>query len=272
MTEAIVLGTAQDGGLPQPACRCVNCETAREDPSRRRLVSCLGLVSDSGRGFLIDATPDLREQVMLLPGLSGILLTHAHMGHVAGLLWLGREAMAVRDLPLWVGPRMLEHLSGNEPWASMIRDRHLLPRVLRAGESVLLDEGLTVTPIPVRHRAEWSETFAFKVAGENLTILWLPDIDAFGTGSLSRVLEGVDIAFLDGTFFSAAELPHRDLAEIPHPLIPNTLRLIEALAPTAEIHFVHLNHTNPLWDPAAPEFAALGPRARIAAEGSRFRL
>jgi pyrroloquinoline quinone biosynthesis protein B len=272
VTEALILGTAQDGGLPQPGCGCRNCETAREDPSRGRLVSSLGLVTDSGRGFLIDATPDFREQVTRLPKLSGILLTHAHMGHIAGLLWLGREAMAVRELPLWVGPRMLEHLTLNEPWAALIREGHLLPRILREGEAVLLDEGLTVIPVPVRHRAEWSETFAFRVTGRDATILWLPDIDALGTGSLSRLLEGIDIAFLDGTFYSGAELPHRDLGEIPHPMVADTLSLLATLKPAAEIHFVHLNHTNPLWDPASPEVATLKGRARVAVEGSHLHL
>lgn len=272
MTEAIILGTTQDGGLPQPRCDCRNCSAAREDTSRRRLVSCLGLVSESGRGFLIDATPDLREQVAALPELSGILLTHAHMGHVAGLLWLGREAMAVKELPLWVGPRMLEHLSGNEPWASLIRDRYLMPHLLRPDEPVELDDGLTVIPVPVKHRAEWSETFAFKVAGEKRTLLWVPDIDAFGTNSLGNLLYGMDVAFLDGTFYSRAELPHRDLAEIPHPLVADTLRLLDALKPRAQINFVHLNHTNPLWDPESPVVKALGNRAAIAREGERLEL
>ncbi len=272
MSEAIVLGTAQDGGLPQPCCECRNCSTARGDTSRHRLVSCLGLISGNGRGFLIDATPDLREQVTQLPKLSGILLTHAHMGHVAGLLWLGREAMAVRELPLWVGPRMFEHLSGNEPWASLIRDRYLMPRILRPDEPVELDDGLTVIPVPVKHRAEWSETFAFKVAGESRALLWVPDIDAFGTNSLSNLLFGVDVAFLDGTFYSGAELRNRDLAEIPHPLVADTLVLLEALKPKAEINFVHLNHTNPLWVPDSPEAKTLGERAQVAQAGVHFQL
>jgi pyrroloquinoline quinone biosynthesis protein B len=235
-------------------------------------VSCLGLISEHGRGFLIDATPDFRDQVTRLPELSGILLTHAHMGHVAGLLWLGREAMAVKELPLWVGPRMLEHLSGNEPWASLIRSRTVRPRVLRANEPVELDEGIAVTPVPVKHRGEWSETFAFKVAGERRTLLWVPDIDAFGTHSLGRLLAGVDVAFLDGTFHTAAELPHRDLAEIPHPLVTDTLRLLEALNSKAEIHFVHLNHSNPLWDPDSPEARELLGRTRVAREGARLEI
>ncbi len=272
MTEALLLGTAQDGGLPQPGCRCENCEAARRDPSRRRLVSCLGLVTDSGKGYLVDATPDFREQVERLPELSGILLTHAHMGHVAGLLWLGREAMAVRELPVWVGPKLLAHLSANEPWAALIADRYLLPHVLRPGEPVAIEPDLTITPLPVHHRAEWSETFAYRIAGPTKTILWLPDIDAFGRGSLTHLLTGVDLAFLDGTFFSAKEIPGRDLTEIPHPLVTETLALLDDLDLTTEIRFVHLNHTNPLWDPTSAEADSLAGRAGIAKEGGRIAL
>ncbi len=93
--QAIVLGVAQDGGVPHLGCSRDPCEAARRDPARAQRVAALGLVV-SGDGasqyFMIDATPDFRSQVDTLLGdqranrpagrpLDGILLSHAHIGH-----------------------------------------------------------------------------------------------------------------------------------------------------------------------------------------------
>lgn len=257
MRKAIILGTAQDGGYPHAGCVSSCCESARRDAARARRVACLGLVAD-GEGFLVDATPDLPRQVHALPRLSGLLLTHAHMGHIAGLLWLGREAMSVRKLPLFVGPRLLyEHLEENEPWATLLANGHLVPRVVEAGVPFEPAPGLSVTGIPVPHRGEWSETFAFRIEGPDRTLLWLPDIDRFPDGSLEAWLDGVDLAFLDGTFWSASELTGRCPSEVPHPALSETVRRLAKLRPEAAVSFVHLNHTNPCLDPASGETAEL---------------
>ena len=86
--EAILLGTAQDGGVPQAGCGCERCRAAQADPARRCLVACLGLVDRAhGQSWLIDATPDFRAQIQALAEfapdcpLAGIALTHAHVGH-----------------------------------------------------------------------------------------------------------------------------------------------------------------------------------------------
>jgi len=257
---ARILGTAQDGGLPQPGCVCENCAVARRMPTRARRVTSLGLVSADGRGFLVDATPDLPRQVEALPEFSGLLLTHGHMGHVAGLQWLGREAMAVFGLPVFLGERLLDHLTSNEPWATLFRDAYLAPEVLTPGKEIRLSNDLRVTPVPVPHRAEWSETFAFRVSGPERTVLWMPDIDRLDRDSLEELLDGVDSALIDGTFWSDGELPGRDMSEIPHPLACDTADLLVDLKPKAAVSFVHLNHTNPLWSLESEERLGLGRR------------
>src|SRR5688500_11956965 len=100
--RAVVLGIAQHGGVPHIGCRQDLCAAARRDPARRQRVASVGLVDGAAR-FLIDATPDLPSQIDALWGseappdrrrpLAGILLTHAHVGHYAGLIHLGREAL-----------------------------------------------------------------------------------------------------------------------------------------------------------------------------------
>ncbi len=262
--RAIVLGTVQDGGYPHAGCRCARCEAARRDPARARKVAALGLVDAAGEGILVEAGPDLPEQVLALPSLSRILLTHAHLGHVAGLLWLGKEAMAVRGVPLSCGRRLFEHLAFHEPWRTLVRDGHVLPGVVLPDREIPVGKGLFATPLLVPHRAEWSETFAWRIRGPHRTLLWLPDIDRFDDERLRALLEGVDVAFLDGTFWSADEVPGRDLREIPHPLVPETAAALARLGATAEVSFLHLNHTNPLLDPGSEASRTL---ARLYEEG-----
>ncbi|MCK4571227.1 pyrroloquinoline quinone biosynthesis protein PqqB, partial [Candidatus Bipolaricaulota bacterium] len=98
--EAIVLGTAQDGGIPHFGCDCSHCRAAWNDDSKRRLVASLGIIDHGAKAYwLVDASPDIREQLHLLVSsypsyrLAGVLLTHAHIGHYLGLAFLGRESL-----------------------------------------------------------------------------------------------------------------------------------------------------------------------------------
>lgn len=257
---AIVLGTAQDGGVPQAGCRCDTCQAARRDRSLSRCVASLGIVSREGQGYLIDATPDLPEQLDRLPGLHGLLLTHAHMGHCSGLLYLGKEVMAVRRLPVWMGPRLFEHLEDNEPWASLLNAGYLVPNFVISQKPIPIGAEITVHGIPVQHRGEWSETFAYRVKGPNRALLWCPDIDEFDVPALAALLDEVDTAFLDGTFWNRNEIPYRNIDEVPHPTVTDTLDLLEKVRPKAKITFTHLNHTNPLWNRESREFRELVAR------------
>ena len=96
--EAILLGIAQDAGVPQAGCYCFNCMRARSHPSQRQYTVCLGLIDRVDKQtWLIDATPDFREQLHILHQaapdcqLNGIILTHLHMGHYTGLVFVGPE-------------------------------------------------------------------------------------------------------------------------------------------------------------------------------------
>ncbi|HYB53455.1 MAG TPA: MBL fold metallo-hydrolase, partial [Thermoanaerobaculia bacterium] len=138
-----------------------------------------------------------------------------------------------------------------------------------------LTEKLRVTALAVPHRDEDSDTVAFLVQGPSRKLLWLPDIDRWEKWDrpIARVLAGVSVAYLDGTFYSANEIPGRSIADIPHPLVPDTVSLLSAKGkPTATVFFVHLNHTNRLlWD----KQAAAGLKTQgffVAKEGARHPL
>jgi len=283
-TVAIVLGTAQDGGVPQPGCGCSACGAARLDPTLARRPSCLGLLDEAtGSRWMVDATWQFPAQLDALNAAAdesadgppdGILLTHAHIGHYAGLVHLGREVMASHEVPLWVMPRMAAFLSSNQPWASLLEDHNVVLQELAADRSADLGNGLSVRPVPVPHRDELSETVAFEITGPSRRVLWLPDIDAWDE-RLEAWLSDVDVAWLDGTFFADAELPGRDIHQVSHPRVGEHLQEYSRLADDAgvDLRLIHLNHSNPLCDPGSPEslqVAACG--VEVAAEGECVQL
>lgn len=274
--SARLLGVAQDGGLPQPGCHCPNCSAARQNPALRQQVVSLGVVdSAAGKSWLIDATPDFPAQYDALTAaapLAGILLTHAHIGHYPGLMYLGPEAMNVRDLPVYATPRMADFLRTNAPWSALAAHGHIRLREIRPGNPVSLTSSLEITPVVVPHRDEYSDTVGYLLRGPARTLFYCPDSDHWRdfAPTFAQWLAGVDIALLDGTFFSADELPSRDLSQIPHPLITETGALLADAS--TNVTFIHMNHSNPVWHPG-PERAWLEAREMgVGASGQEWRL
>ena len=275
-----VLGIAQDGGYPQAGCQQPCCAAGWEDIECRRAVASLGIVDPaSGEGWLIDATPDFPSQLAGLQQaggatLAGICLTHAHIGHYTGLVYLGKEAMATRQLPVYAMPRMQEFLRQQQPWAALCAEQHLQLEKLSDQTPRPLNERIEVTPVVVPHRAEFSETIGLIISGHSRRVLWLPDIDSWddSQSSLEELLGQVDVAYVDGTFFDGDELVGRSLQDVPHPTALQTLERL-ALLPASErakVRFVHLNHTNPLLDSASAATATVEQAGSgVARQGER---
>lgn len=283
----LVLGIAQDGGAPQAG---TPAEPGWHDPARKRLATSLALVDPStGERWLFDATPDFPEQLQRLdeiapskerPGLSGIFLTHAHIGHYTGLMYLGKEVIGARDVPVWAMPRMSQFLTDNGPWQQLVRINNIKLQPLTAGTPVQLNGGLKVTPILVPHRQEYSEVVGFRIEGPDASVLFIPDIDSWtqwdeqGTRIEDEIAK-VDVAYLDGTFFANGEIPGRDMSGFPHPFISSSLARFAALPASerAKIRFIHLNHSNAaLWPDTDAHKQVLAAGARIAREGEQISL
>jgi pyrroloquinoline quinone biosynthesis protein B len=163
-------------------------------------------------------------------------------------------------------PRMRDFLEHNGPWDQLVRLGNIKLQPLEDGREVRLNEHITVTPIIVPHRDEYSETVALIVRGPQRSILWLPDIDHW-TEAVDEAIGRVDVAYIDGTFYDATELPGRDLREIPHPLMIDSMKRFEARR--AKIRFIHLNQSNPaLLDPKRVERHGF----HVAHEGERSGL
>lgn len=275
----VVLGIAQDGGLPQAGCRRKCCASGR-----RANVASLALVDPAAkRWWLFDATPDFRAQWGLMARaapactLAGVFLTHAHMGHYTGLAHLGREVMGARGVPVWAMPRMREFLAGNGPWDQLVRLRNVELRALAADSAISLGDSLVVTPFAVPHRDEYSETVGYRIAGPRGAVVFLPDIDKWERWDrrIEDVLGDVTAAYLDATFFDGTELPGRSMREIPHPFVAESLQRFAPLPATtrARVRFIHLNHTNPALVPASAERLRIERAGmRVAKEGERVEL
>lgn len=248
--EAIVLGTAQDGGIPQLGCACPQCQAAGADESKKPFVASLGIVDhEAEECWLVDASPDICEQMKLLVSsnlgyrLKGILLTHAHIGHYLGLAFLGRESLDTHDLPVLCTERMAEFLGTNYPWKQLVELGNIALSVVEPGHPIRLCSAATATPILVSHRDEHSDTVAWSITGPAKTLVYCPDIDRW-EGKILGAIESADIALLDGTFYSAGELPGRELSGIPHPCIVDSVETFEVY--DTDIRFIHLNHSNRL--------------------------
>jgi pyrroloquinoline quinone biosynthesis protein B len=255
---AIVLGIAQDGGVPQAGTKT---HAGWSDDKSKRLVVCLAVVDPAtSQRWMIDATPDFPEQLQVLdtmapaegkPGLDGIFLTHAHIGHYTGLMYLGHEVMGAHEVHVYAMPRMFDYLKTNGPWDQLVRYKNIALEPLTAGSPVQLNERITIEPFVVPHRQEYSEVVGYRITGPNRSVLYIPDIDSWwewdemGT-RIEDALAGVDVAYLDGTFFDSGEIPGRDMSAFPHPFIAHTMERLASLPPEErdKVRFVHFNHTN----------------------------
>lgn len=282
----VVLGVAQDGGLPHAGCNREHCARARREGSLRRLVSSLAIVDPvSNQRWIVDATPDFGLQLARLDSiqaagaktLDGILLTHAHIGHYSGLMHLGREVMGTKEVSVYAMPRMAEFLRSNGPWSQLVELENISLRDLADGVEAQLNERISIVPFRVPHRDEFSETVGFIIEGPRKRVAFLPDIDKWERWdrSIEELIAKVDVAYLDGTFFADGEVAERSMAEIPHPFISESLARFGKLpdAERAKVRFIHLNHSNPALDPDGDAVRAIvASGSAVAAEGERVGL
>ena len=245
----IVLGIAQDGGAPHAGCIKECCEEKWNNPTKHARVSSIGIVDPvTEESWIIDATPDFALQLTALDNqLSGIFLTHAHIGHYTGLMHLGREVMGAKEVTVYAMPRMKTFLESNGPWNQLVALNNISINEINDNVKITLNERLSITPFLVPHRDEYSETVGYKVEGPNKSLVFIPDIDKWQKWDqdIKEVASNNNYSLLDGTFYDIDELPGRDMSEIPHPFIVETMKLLESVENKREIHFIHLNHTNP---------------------------
>ena len=241
----IVLGSGQDGGSPQVG--------SRAHGVVQRTASSVAIASTLGDPIVFDASPDLRTQYQRLcehtrdgVGIDGVFITHGHMGHYGGLMHFGREGAATDRLPLFASTSVLSFLSGNEPWATLFASAHLDP--VSMDDTIASIGDLTIEAIAVPHRSEFTDTVAYSVSVRgDPWVLYLPDIDGWDQWpEAEETVARHRVSLLDATFSSTDELPGRDIAQIKHPLVPDTIEQFAHLTPDRTIVLTHINHSNRL--------------------------
>lgn len=262
----VVLGIAQDAGYPQAGCEKECCMAFYSGKEEKKLITCLAVVDRITKQYwLIEATPDIAAQLKNLqsylsaPGYSpdGIFITHAHIGHYSGLMQLGREVMGAKEIPVHLMPRMDSFIKSNGPWSQLVTLNNIRLNKMAADSTVKLGQSFSITPIKVPHRDEFSETVGFIINSDKKKVLFIPDIDKWEKWDkdILAAIGKADIAFLDGTFYKNGELPGRDMSEVPHPFVEESLQKFSVLSSVdkSKIIFIHFNHTNPLLKKASAE-------------------
>ena len=274
-----ILGVVQDGGLPHLGSNKLCCENYEK---RRYVTSIMLINNENNESYLFDASPDINEQLNFMgdrikKDLKGIFLTHAHIGHYTGLMYFGREALNSKSINVYAMPRMKKFLENNGPWSQLISLKNISIKEINNNSKFSIDPNVIIQPIEVPHRAEFSETVGYKIYGPNKTALFIPDIDKWYLWETSIVDEimKVDYALIDATFYNSKEINYRDISEIPHPFVIESMELFDELDTNEKnkIYFIHLNHTNPLLDKNSDEYKYVTANGyNIAEEGIKLEL
>lgn len=279
-----VLGTAAGGGLPQWNCACPGCAGARAHPHRRRRHASLALRADEGRWYLVNATPDIGDQIedshALRPGpgprespVAGVILTDAELDHTLGIARLreadGFDILATRP----VRDALLGRLRLGEVLAPYTRIEWR--ELGRQAEPLVKGGTVEIDAVPIsakrpRYAADggpdertWVVALRLRETTTGRSLLYAPAL-ARWTDELQEAVEEADCVILDGTFWDDDEpvrtsISAKTATGMGHLPIagPNgTARRLSGL--NARCLYTHLNNTNPLADPDAPQHALLG--------------
>ncbi|MDK8874116.1 MULTISPECIES: pyrroloquinoline quinone biosynthesis protein PqqB [Paracoccus] len=275
----VILGSGAGGGVPQWNCGCRNCEAARA--GRIPAMSQSGIaVSANGRDWaLVNASPDLRQQLAATPalrpgGLRGspirsVLVTNGDIDHVAGLLTL-REG---QGFDLFATPAIHAVLAAN-PMLAALDPRLVARRELALEESFELAPGLVARlfavpgKVPLYMEGEQVETdlmgeqtVGVELAAEGRRVFYIPGCASVPDWLRERI-SGADALLFDGTLWTDDEMVRaglgaktgRRMGHVPVSGPGGSLEGLRDLALGARI-YVHLNNSNPLVDPASPERA-----------------
>jgi len=286
------LGTAAGGGLPQWNCACTGCTLARRT-GVGRTQDCLAITGDGSAWYLVNASPDLRTQLVhapeLAPGpglrdtpLRGVLFTSAELDHTLGVLTL-REAAS---LDIYATAPVRSALEGPFPAGPILSGYTTVKwHEVVPGQPVALDGGLTVTGVTLgakrpRYAAglpgeDWVVAYRFVDPATGGVFGYAPCL-AQWSDAFASVIEGADAVVLDGTFMYDDEmtretgLPGRPASSMGHLPIEQTLGKL----PSGTLFlYTHLNNTNPVARPGAPELSRVTEAgAQIAADGQVLEL
>ncbi len=134
---------------------------------------------------MVDITPDFKYQLQLIerhinekPRISGICITHAHLGHYMGLLELGLEVMNTNDIPVYVMPKMKSFLENNAPFTQLLEWNNIRLLALQDNYPIDIFKDVKIIPFRMPHRNEYSETVGYRIQTAHHSVLYITDIDS----------------------------------------------------------------------------------------------
>lgn len=289
--KSVLLGSAAGGGVPQWNCRCFVCELARSRDPRvePRTQSSIAFSQDGEHWLLVNASPDVRQQIAATPALhprtgsrhspiAAVLLTNGDVDHVAGLLTL-RES---QPFALYATAATRESVDANRIF-SVANPEFVPRRTLAMDEPTEIVPGLTVEMFAVPGKVPlWLEdetlvigeatetTVGLEVTAEGRRILYIPGC-ADVTAAVKQRIQGADVLLFDGTLWTDDEmveagLGHKTARRMGHVPMSGAGGSIESLADVAVGRrvFTHINNTNPV--------LVAGTAARQRAEASGWEI
>lgn len=281
--RAIVLGAAAGGGLPQWNCACDNCRAARDPASGipAQTQSSIAVSADGEAWAVLNASPDIRHQLTATAPLHprslrdspvrSVLLTNGDIDHIAGLLVL-RES---QPLVIHATAHILGLIETNSVFRALNRDFVELRDIALDRPFTLLDgleAELFATPgkVPlymeegdVRTDLEGETTVGVRLTAGDATAFYIPGC-ARMTPALAERLSGADLVFFDGTVFHDDEMIRTGTgiktgARMGHMAMSGEAGSMAAFEPLGVKRrvYIHINNTNPVWNPASPERSAV---------------
>jgi len=190
---------------------------------------------------------------------------------------LGNEGLGIQDTPVYCTEAMAGFLASNAPWNYMVDQGRIVPTPLSLDTWHQLDEHLEVQLWKVPHRDEFADTVGFVFRGPSTSLLFIPDINSWRRWDkdVADAVASVDVALLDGSFWSMEEMPGRRVEDVPHPLMTQTMDALQRVVDRRDSRVVmtHLNNSNPALDDGGRQQAEIARRGfEVAREGMRFEL
>jgi pyrroloquinoline quinone biosynthesis protein B len=267
-----ILGSAAGGGFPQWNCRCETCEAARRgERARARTQSSLAIRGSDGPWFLVNASPDARQQLEALHDvpsnglraapIAGVLLTDAEIDHTAGLLLLRESATPIR---VYGDDGVRLALRDGFPVLTVLeRYCGLEWRTLRRGEATELDgSSLVVESFAAGGDAPRyldgsgleleASGLQFRDRRDGSVVTYVPGM-AHLAGDIRDRFAASDLVLVDGTFWTDDELPRlgytqrgaHDMGHLPLSGTDGTIEALRSLTRPRKV-LVHINNTNPI--------------------------
>ena len=300
MLSIIVLGTAAGGGVPQWNCGCDNCRDARDGhPEMRATQASIAVSTDRQHWFLINASPDLRQQLAATPALhpramrhspiAGVILSNGEVDAIAGLLTL-REGS---PFTLYGHTRVLSLLAENSIFN--VLKPALVPRVAITPDTAFepnlpngTPSGLEILPFVAPGKAAlFKEADTAHAEGDTLGFVIRDKVDGQSfvflaacaeiTPEVAAHLNGATLVFFDGTLWRDDELIALGLGQktgqrMGHIAMDAAIAAFHGLDVGRKL-FLHINNSNPALKHGSPERQAVEQAGwQIPADGMEITL